>query len=239
MNQTKKKIRRLSGPAKGFTLLEVLLATVVGTLVLVVAFMTYRSVATGRELSGYYSEMMAQGRYALGQFRDDLANFYRCRDVSRMRLVGTKGVKQQDADRLKLYVVSDRKVGSETAEGEVYEVEYGLSQIDSEHESQFLLRRCGPVTDESQGNKAGEVIQIARNVSRLEFEYYDGEEWQGQWQQEEGEFPWLVRINLVLQDPAGQAGAISFSQEVSLLPFRKHKPELVEDEADVSDESAE
>ena len=129
MEQAEKQIRRLAGRARGFTLLEVLLATVVGTLVLVVAFLTYRSVATGRELSGYYSEMMAQGRYALGQFRNDLANFYRCRDVSRMRLVGTIGVNQQNSDRLILYVVSDRKVDAETTEGEVYEVEYGLSQI--------------------------------------------------------------------------------------------------------------
>ena len=95
------------------------------------------------------------------------------------------------------------------------------------------------MTDESQGNKAGEVIQIARNVSSLEFEYYDGEEWQSQWQREEGEFPWLVRISLVLQDPAGRASEVSFSQEVSLLPYRKHKPEFLKDETDVSDEFTE
>ncbi|MCK5269814.1 MAG: prepilin-type N-terminal cleavage/methylation domain-containing protein [Sedimentisphaerales bacterium] len=201
-------------PCAGFTLVEILLATIIGAMITVAAFAVFRSVTGNRDTLEYYAKIMANGRYALNLIRDDLANFYRAEDPEMMRLRGVKrDVEGKSADRLIIYVVSEQKVRKAAQEGDVYEVEYGISE-DTEKGISFLARRCGAVEDKIIGNSGGIMTRVARYIDELKFEYFDGRDWQRQWQQTD--LPQRVRVTLKLLNAEGNHSSIEMSQEVSL-----------------------
>ncbi|MCK5272746.1 MAG: prepilin-type N-terminal cleavage/methylation domain-containing protein [Sedimentisphaerales bacterium] len=210
MSNNRGKIR----PCAGFTLVEILLATIIGAMITVAAFAVFRSVTGNRDTLKYYAKIMANGRYALNLVRNDLANFYRAEDPEMMRLQGVKrDVEGKSADRLIIYVVSEQKVHKGVQEGDVYEVEYGISE-DTEKGISFLARRCGAVEDKIIGNSGGIMTRVARYIDELKFEYFDGQDWQRQWQQTD--LPQRVRITLKLFDAEGNHSPIEMSREVSL-----------------------
>ena len=209
---------RRGGYAPGFTLVELLLATVIGALVVAVAAGTLRSVARARERADYYSEMLAHGRYALNQIRNDLANFYRCGDRNQMCLEGRSGGSANyPADRLRAYVVSDRAVGERLGESDVYEVEYMLREQAGRAE-RYLARRVAPVLNAQVGNEKGILSEVSRYVRVLEFEYFDGQTWQRRWGRSM-DYPELVRVTMVVVGPEEEDRPISLSQEISLEPL--------------------
>lgn len=210
MSNKQGKIRQRAG----FTLVEILLATIIGAMIAVAAFAVFRSVTGNRDTLEYHAKIMANGRYALNLVRDDLANFYRAEDPEMTRLRGIKrDVEGKSADRLIIYVVSEQKVRKAAQEGDVYEVEYGISE-DTKNGISFLARRCGAVEDKSIGNSGGIMTRMARYIDELKFEYFDGQDWQRQWQQTD--LPQRVRVTLKLLDAESNHSSIEMSQEVSL-----------------------
>ena len=210
MSSEQRRIRQ----CRGFTLVEILLATIIGAMIAVAAFAVFRSVTGNRDTLEYHAKIMANGRYALNLVRDDLANFYRAEDLEMTRLRGIKrDVEGKSADRLIIYVVSEQKVHKAAQEGDVYEVEYGISE-DTENGISFLARRCGAVEDKSIGNSGGVMTRVARYIDELKFEYFDGQDWQRQWQQTD--LPQRVRITLKLLDAESNHSSLEMSQEVSL-----------------------
>lgn len=206
----------------GFTLVELLAATVIGVLVIIAAIVTSRSVSQSRRTARYYSDMMAQGRYALDYIRDDLANFSWSSDREKMLFVGTQGgTIQQPMDQLKLYVVSNRPLKARMGESGIYEVEYGLNVNKGTQESS-LLRRCAIVTDPAQGNPSGMLVQIAEQVRSLKLEYFDGTNWQRQWQSRRSGLPRLIRVSIILASERDDYNDLKLSQEVALeaLPIK-------------------
>ena len=75
---------------RAFTLVEVLLATLISAMVAVIAFATFRHVTQNRQTLEYYGDIMAHGRYALNLIRNDLANIRRSEEPTYMLIEGTK-----------------------------------------------------------------------------------------------------------------------------------------------------
>jgi len=205
----------------GFTLLELLLATVVGTLVIVVALGSLRQVSHSRAEAQYYSDISAHGRYALNRIRDDLANFYRSLNPEKMRLLGAEGGTETEAtDRLRVQVVQEGWIHGKPSEGlsDIYEVEYGLCE-DLAEGGTFLGRRCGAIKEATLGNKGGTLTRVADFIQSIRFEYFDGTDWQRNWEQSQG-IPSLVRVSLVLADPKRPLyRSLHISQMISLEPI--------------------
>lgn len=216
MNNRKITIRK----EWGFTLIEVLLATIIGALVVVVALAAFRSVTQNEQMLEHYTQIMAHGRYAINQIRDDLANIYRDKDPTKIRFHGIKGkIPDKATDRLVMYVVSDKKVNPQEKEGDVYEVEYGISQ-GRENGTFYLGRRCGAVENELAGNQRGVLTRVAEYMNELKFEYFNGQNWQREWKQI-GVLPNLVRVTMTLVDPERKWPGVVLSQEVALGPAQQ------------------
>jgi type II secretion system protein J len=206
---------------KAFTLIEVLLATAIGAMVIIAALAAFRSVNQMRQQLHYYSEAMSHGRYALNQIRDDLANFYRDGRAGQMRLVGIKADHENmPVDRLIIYATNDEKIFSGENMNDLYEVEYSLSR-DGDKGGYFFSRRYGPVTDTAIGNKAGKLLRMSKSINSLEFEFYDGQTWQRGWDNSNAAS--MVRVSIKLFDPANAQPPISMSQVISLKPLPKIK----------------
>jgi len=198
--------------AGGFTLVEVLAATLIGALVVIVALVALRNVAKTRERVERYSELNANGRYARGRFRDDLANVYRG-GMGQMRFEGTK---KGGNSRLVFYAACDA-VGRRSEEtADVCELEYALTTSRTSGRS-FLGRRCGLVRNLEDGNRAGMLTQIAEHVRELELAYFNGTVWLQEWAPSQ-RLPSMVRVGLKLSDVAANEASIRLSQVISLEP---------------------
>ncbi|MBN1764510.1 MAG: prepilin-type N-terminal cleavage/methylation domain-containing protein [Sedimentisphaerales bacterium] len=204
---------------RGFTLVEILLAAILGALVVVVALAMFNRVSQSRSMMTYYSEVGAHGRYGLNRIRTDIANFYRNVEPDKMKLEGIKAVRDGfAADRLIMYVVSDEQERAGEPESDIYEVEYRLCR-DRSNNKLFLGRRCGAVKEERSGNAGGVLVPIADYISALTFEYSEnGRDWFNQWQNP-NKLPRLVRVSMTLSDPAGRRPDLVISQEMSLEPL--------------------
>ncbi len=213
----------------GFTLVELMLATVIGSLVVVVALSAYRNVSHSRAEADYYSRLMAHGRYALDHIRNDLANFYPDKTESGISFVGTPTTTAADnhADRLRFYIAAEPKieknldlytVGSpEDTAGDLYEIEYQL-KFNEDDKTAALYRRIGPLINPQQGNPGGRSTQIAQNIKSLQFEYYEksSDLWISQWQNDQAA-PELVRVSMLLSDDSqNKYKPVMLSQEIAL-----------------------
>ena len=198
----------------GFTLVEFLLATLLGALVVVVSLAVFRTVTRNRQMIQDSSELLGQGRYGLNHIRRDLANFHQGGDAGQARLVGVRRETVEGRrDRLLIWVEAGGETGREESGTGVYEVEYGLVKREGTGEI-FLARRSQRVHGEV-GREYGKIVSyLAGDISELRFAYYDGVQWQGKWDQ--ADLPLLVRVELVLSDSEKPAREIPISQIVAV-----------------------
>jgi type II secretion system protein J len=207
----------------GFTLVELLLATLVATMVILVALATFRSVLISRAAVQNHTEVISNGRFAMKQIRDDLANFYRSPVPGVMHLAGQRHfVANQAADSLLFYAVSDRMRNEEDEQGDVYEVEYKI-YTDEKSKASYLGRRCAIVKDPWLGNDKGMLATIATDIQELKFEYYDATDWKPQWE-ESGRVPQRVRVSMLFRHPQDENIEARFSQVISLEPLPEGLP---------------
>ena len=198
----------------GFTLVEVLLATVVGAVAVIVALGLYGGVCDQGKAVERSVSMAARGRYALGQIRDDLANVYWGSDRQVRGLEGSAGGDaKRPADRLVMYVLGGRATEGGQEEGDVRQVEYRLSG--REDEGGMLERRSRAVGRTGEAVADGGGVVIGKGIGGLRFDYFDGEQWQRQWQGV-SDRPQLVRVTLEIVDGDDVGERVEVSQEVGL-----------------------
>jgi len=206
---------------RGFTLVEVLLATIISCLVILTAFAAYHTVVQTRQLLLHKTEVLSQGRYVLNLIRNDLANVHRSADHQRIRLTGTTYVREgRHMDTLLMPVVSDQLYKIGRTGKDVCVVEYSM-QLAPEADEFRLYRRCASFESANQTKKRGLLTCIGTGIVELRFEYYAEGTWHEQWNKETG-FPSLIRITLEMaEDKSENSRVHSVSQIVSLTPFPK------------------
>ncbi len=211
---------------QGFTLLEVLLAAVIGAFILLVALVAFRTVTVSRDELQIYSDLQARGQAIYRQMQKDLAGFYRSNQPEQMKIVcETVQYNNRPADRLLFYRINDPVINQQNnVSGDLFEIEYGLVGV-SENQV-YLGRRAAPVTKADDGNDRGVVTRLAEGVIALAFEFYDGRTWQHGWNSEIN-IPSMVRLNMVLTDREGKI-ELPFSHEFSLEPIPAIESDKIE-----------
>lgn len=157
----------------------------------------------------------------MNRIRDDLANFYRSLNPEKMRLIGIEGGTESEAtDRIRVHAVQESGINGTHIEGQsdIFEVEYGLCD-DLGEGATFLGRRCGALEEATIENQGGTLTRVAECIQAIRFEYFDGNDWQRNWEQNQG-IPKLVRVSLVLADAARPLyRPVKISQVISLEPL--------------------
>jgi general secretion pathway protein J len=184
-----------SSSKKGFTLIEIVVASVLGALIAVTAVAALRGVTVSREKLNRISNASAEIRYAANMIRTDLENVYRDRSASRMKLVGmTDENLSIAASRVTFYAVSSAKARPQLPEGDVYEIEYFVMSGTSQT---ALCRRVWPNPDENT-EPAGVVTTVAQDLLNFEVRYYDGQNWQWEWPEGQN-LPEMVEVRLAVK----------------------------------------
>ncbi|MHC4645097.1 MAG: type II secretion system protein GspJ [Planctomycetota bacterium] len=177
----------------GFTLVEVLLASMIAAFVAVVAVGTLRAVSTAAEMVESNACAAAEMRFASDMVATDLINIYRDPDMKKMRLVaGLDSSGDRLCSWLVLYTVGRVKARIDQPEGEVYEVEYFLRADDEES---VLCRRLWPNPDR-ETEPGGVVTVIAEDIELFGLRFFDGQEWQLEWPEEMESIPQLVEVTI-------------------------------------------
>ena len=211
----------------GFTLVEVLLASMIGAFVALVAVGTLRAISASAEMLENNISTSSEARFASKMIARDLMNLYRDKNSKRSKLVGL--VEKTDeglVSCLSFYTVGRTKARTEEPEGDVYEVEYYLcsrkaGSLLKKEDKSALMRRLWPNPDKD-AQPGGIMTAIAEDIDVFEVKYFDGEEWQIEWPEELESLPELVEVTIVASRQGGADMAIeSFIVNFPRSPWRK------------------
>ncbi len=182
---------------EGFTLLEVLVASVIGAFISFVAVSTLRAVSAGRVRLDENIIAADELRYAADMIRTDLGNLYRDQDVKNMRLIGIVSEATEPASsNLTIRIVSPTKARRLQIEGHLYNVQYSLLQKEGKS---LLTRRKSPIVgiEEDEDIPGGMITTIAENIIAFNIRYFDKTQWLEDWPEEYEQIPDLMEITLV------------------------------------------
>ena len=203
----------------GFTLVEVLLASMIGAFVALVAVGTLRAISASAEMIENNISTSSEARFASKVIARDLLNLYRDTDLKKAKLVGLAQETGGDVvSCLSFYTVGRTKARMDQPEGDVYEVEYYLLK---EQENRALMRRMWPNPDKD--SPAGGILTaIAEYIDVFEVRYFDGENWQLEWPEDMKSLPELVEVTIVATRHSRADTAIeSFIVNFPRSPWRR------------------
>ena len=180
----------------GFTLVELMTASVITGFIALVAVGGLVSVTSARNSLDEVTETMDELRYATDLIRQDMANVHR--DRREMLFEGT--VEEGGAQvmpRLRFRTIGAVKARPAQPEGDVYEVEY-LFFEGSDGKTRLSRRVCpvvGPEQDPLQ-TAGGVLTQLSDRISFFGVRYFNGTEWATVWPVEQQLLPTLMEVSL-------------------------------------------
>ena len=192
---------RLSARQYGFTLLEMLVALAIMSVLASGLYMSLHVGFRSRKSAERAIGPVRTATLALTMLRRDLTSVLPPTGILAGAFVGEDGVSEiftEEADRVEFYsTVEDAGYG---ATG-IRKIEFGLATTEDLSEN-ILVRR---VTENLLAPVVPEPVEevLCRNVKSLNMRYFDGEEWQDSWDSAlvGHTLPLAVEITLTLPDP--------------------------------------
>ena len=181
---------------RGFTLLEVMIASVMGTFIALVALGTLRTVTTAKAMINDNTTVADELRFAADRIYTDLMNIYRDVDTRNVKFVGTiEDDGYGPAGNLTMRIVGGIKARASEPESDVYEVQYFVSR---DGENSVLMRRLCPIVgvEDDTETQGGILTAIAENIIDFDLQYYYEGQWWSEWSTEQGSLPSLVSVSL-------------------------------------------
>ena len=198
---------------RGFTLFEVLIASIIMAFIAFAAVIAVRTVSGGRDKIEAFSQSASEMRFAANLVRKDLHNLFRNAKSENIKLVGyEKYLEAGPTSIITAYITNNVKARPGAVESDVYEVEYFVQQ--KEGRTCFMRRlQPNPFQQEEPG---GILTVIAENIITFNVRYFDLNEdvWCNEWPEENGRLPHMIKVNLVVR-VAGSEALINNSFMVS------------------------
>ena len=189
---------------KGFTLLEVLVASALLSMVLAIVYGVFSQTLTSKQRAEEQSAQSRAARIVLLRIGDDLqASFPFAPD--NFRFVGKTSRGQQFPDAFLSFVsLSGLSLTSGSHTGDWCEIEYELVPDPHSAPARQLVRRTryASATPDSTAGRAseGETLPLLTGVQGLRFRFFDGHAWHEEWgaEQTQTKLPRAVEVELYL-----------------------------------------
>lgn len=192
-NRPSSIVNRQSG---GFTLVELMAASVITAFLAMVTVGGLVSVTSTRNSLGEATEVMDELRYVVDRLRQDMANMHRDR-----RELLFEGTVEEHAGgtmpRLRFRTIGTVKARPDPPEGDLYEIEYLF--FDRGDGMLALSRRVCPIVGvetEPQQTAGGILTRLSERVSFFGVRYFNGAEWLTRWPIERRQLPQLMELSL-------------------------------------------
>ena len=198
----------------GFTLVEILVASTIGTFISLIAVGTLHTVIKSSDMVEKNINAASEVRFAANIISRDLTNFYHADNFEDTEFYATtESYSDYDTAYLVFYSVNRAKARIYEPECDIYEVEYYLESADDG--SLSLRRRVWP-NPNYDFEPGGIVTTIAENIQYFEISYYDGEEWYSDWPEDMEAPPDLVEVSITTT-PLGLGNIISETFLINLV----------------------
>ena len=189
----------------GFTLVEVMAASVITAFIAMVAVSGLMGVTSARRQVDDVTVVNDELRFVADRIRTDMAGFYR----NRQALLFEGVIEETPAGafpKLRFRAICDAKARPDHPEGDLYEVEYFLAAGDDGQP--WIARRQCPIVGNEETDKetaGGVMTRLAERLSLFGVRYFDGEQWQLEWPREWMRVPMLVEVSLgaVVEEESG------------------------------------
>ncbi len=180
----------------GFTLVELMAASVITAFIAMVAVGGMISVTSARSSLDEATGVMDELRYAADLIRQDMANLSRdSRELLFEGLVEENGALMMP--RLRFRTVGTVKARPLQPEGDLYEIEYLF--FEGGDGKATLSRRACPVVgieQESEQTAGGVLTKLSEHISFFGVRYFNGTEWLTVWPVEQQLLPTMIEISL-------------------------------------------
>ena len=206
-------------PRAGFTLVEMLVALTVGSLLVISAVSATRALSGSREAVDRHVEREAAARHATEAIVAALRNVRRDPTRKEPVVVGESGPGGGQNDKIDLLVTSDARVRREGAESDQYELSFYLVRRPGA-ELPALVCRKDHALDEFPED-GGIVSVVAEGITALVFEYLSDEQWLRDWSAFEPAPPQAVRVMVSATDvePAPRSGSRDTTVLTTVMPI--------------------
>lgn len=192
----------------GFTLVELIVAAVVGALVATATVSSVSRLLQVRRVSGDRQAAFARAEAAASQIEQDIQSVSRDATLKYAKVQITPGGGDENhTDELLLLTTSLRPARGIDGdpEGQEYEVQYRLTP-GPDGKPGSIMRRVDPGLDEYL-DAGGIVSNVAQGATSLSFEAYDGTDWFTDWDSDSDGMPHAVRVIVVGASDDGKTTA--------------------------------
>jgi prepilin-type N-terminal cleavage/methylation domain-containing protein len=180
----------------GFTLVELMAASVITAFLAMVAVGGMISITSARNSLDEVTKVMDELRYASDLLRLDLANVHRnTQEMLFEGLLEDSGAMAMP--RLRFRAIGTSKARPAQPEGDLYEIEYLF--FEGQDGKTQLARRVCPVVgiEEAADQTAGGMLtKISDQISFFGVRFFDGTAWTTIWPAEQQLLPTLIEVSL-------------------------------------------
>ncbi|MCA9285705.1 MAG: prepilin-type N-terminal cleavage/methylation domain-containing protein [Phycisphaerales bacterium] len=212
---------RVGSVRRGFTLVELMVASMIVALVLAAVATSIAQVGRARSTAKVRLEAHRRAAAALENLRRDVESAMRSDDLFNCRVLILDGAKSTPAGRLdrdELLIFNNRLRPSReihyNGEGIEYETQYRVEEDDL---GSALWQRRDAVPD-TFPEGGGMATPLVDGIVGVSFQAYDGTSWFDTWDSDEDGLPWAIRMTIVASGMAN--GEDVFSTTTPMVTLR-------------------
>jgi general secretion pathway protein J len=198
-----------AGKSNGFTLLEVLIAVAIMSVIVTVIYATFSTTGRNVERAETSRDATDLARTLVAKLSNDIANAYMNPDmnapVTTTIFLGKKvrpdtGNEKVAYDELSLTTLTNWRTPN-SKETDLWEVGYYFKQKPDGTGSGMMRREKRELSKDSPALEGGVEYEMTDQVASLRFRYYNGSTWTDEWDSRtQQRLPNAVEITLVLAD---------------------------------------
>ncbi len=219
---------------RGFTLLELIVAMVLFSLVMSAAYALFDS---GQELSSdaeEVSRVQQEARFVLETLRRDIQGVVGIGSYSETtvyQFLGTnEGTEEEPLDEVRFLAVNRETLSSLDPESDLGITRYYVIEEEDSMEQKGLVRikNSDLLGSTEMEEEEEEAQEIGPNITFLGLRYYDGNDWQDSWDSTLSlTLPEAVEVTLFLRVPGTEEEVQEFQSKI-YLPVSAETPALSE-----------
>ncbi|HOP28478.1 MAG TPA: prepilin-type N-terminal cleavage/methylation domain-containing protein [Spirochaetota bacterium] len=197
---------------RGFTLIEMLVAATVSSVILLMVYTAYssviKSVNYGRTFSSYYERL----NFALRRIDTDISNLYWNSEQKNLNFIcnsksGSSILNFVTAENRELKMLYNLK--DQVPVSDVHEVGFYLKK-NNDNDSFDLIRRCSIGYDDSP-EEGGNEETLLKNVKSLKFEFKYRSDWTPEWDSRETKrIPSVIKTVIEVYTPSAKTDLYEF-----------------------------
>ncbi|MCX8122966.1 MAG: prepilin-type N-terminal cleavage/methylation domain-containing protein [Spirochaetes bacterium] len=219
-------IQYLQTDNKGFTLIEILVATAVSSIILLLVYTTHHSIIQSVNSLSKTALFYEEVNLAIYKMNRDFSCAYFDRYKEKLFFIGTNEYGDKSLGKVDFVTINSvenaisGKISTSTPITDVFEVGYYLKQMEQPDKNgnylYYLMRRSDVMYDEDPLN-GGDSSAILANVVDCKFEFGIAQKFTNKWDSREyRRFPNAVKTTLIVKNPNGNDENFVFISYINL-----------------------